>query len=59
VVRDEGSLNGVYVRLRAPVSLGYGDTFLCGEQLFKIEPAPRDTAGPSPDQTYFFVSVLF
>ncbi len=56
VVRDEGSLNGVYVRVRAPVALGFGDTFLCGEQLFKIEPAPRDTAGPSPDQTYFYSS---
>jgi pSer/pThr/pTyr-binding forkhead associated (FHA) protein/RNA polymerase subunit RPABC4/transcription elongation factor Spt4 len=56
VVRDEDSLNGVYVRVRAPVALTYGDTFLCGEQLFRIEPAPRDTAGPSPDQTYFYSS---
>ncbi len=56
VVRDEGSLNGVYVRVRTPVALGFGDTFLCGEQLFKVEPAPRDTAGPSPDQTYFYSS---
>jgi pSer/pThr/pTyr-binding forkhead associated (FHA) protein len=56
VVKDEGSLNGVYVRVRAPVALGYGDTFLCGEQLFKVEPAPRDTSGPAPDQTYFYSS---
>jgi pSer/pThr/pTyr-binding forkhead associated (FHA) protein len=58
VVRDEGSLNGVYVRVRAatPPTLTFGDTFLCGEQLFRVEAAPRDTAGPAPDQTYFYAS---
>lgn len=56
VVRDEGSLNGIYVRTRGPTSLGYGDTFVCGEQVFRVDPAPRDTAGPSPDQTYFYAS---
>ena len=38
------------------VSLGYGDTFICGEQVFRVEPAPRDTAGPAGDQTYFYAS---
>jgi pSer/pThr/pTyr-binding forkhead associated (FHA) protein len=56
VVRDEGSLNGVYVRVRERVELGYGDSFLCGEQLFMLEQAPEDTAGPAPDQTYFYSS---
>jgi pSer/pThr/pTyr-binding forkhead associated (FHA) protein len=56
VVRDEGSLNGVYVRLREPTALGYGDTFVCGEQVFRLDPAPRDTAGPAPDQTFFYSS---
>jgi pSer/pThr/pTyr-binding forkhead associated (FHA) protein len=56
VVRDEGSLNGVYVRIRGSATIGYGDTFVCGEQVFKLEPPPRDTAGPAPDQTYFYAS---
>jgi pSer/pThr/pTyr-binding forkhead associated (FHA) protein len=56
VVRDEGSLNGVYVRIRGSASIGFNDTFVCGEQVFKLEPAPRDTAGPAPDQTYFYAS---
>lgn len=56
VVRDEGSLNGVYVRVRENMTLSFGDTFLCGEQLFTVEPPPQDTAGPSPDQTYFYSS---
>jgi pSer/pThr/pTyr-binding forkhead associated (FHA) protein len=56
VVRDEGSLNGVYVRVRESMTLSFGDTFLCGEQLFTVEPPPQDTAGPSPDQTYFYSS---
>jgi hypothetical protein len=56
VVRDEGSLNGVYVRLREPTALSYGDTFVCGEQVFRLDPPPRDTAGPAPDQTFFYSS---
>lgn len=56
VVRDEGSLNGVYVRTRGSVSLHHGDTFICGEQVFRVDPPPRDTAGPAADQTYFYTS---
>jgi pSer/pThr/pTyr-binding forkhead associated (FHA) protein len=56
VVRDEGSLNGVYMRVRESVPISFGDGFLCGEQLFFLEPPPEDTAGPSPDQTYFYSS---
>jgi pSer/pThr/pTyr-binding forkhead associated (FHA) protein len=56
VVRDENSLNGIYVRARGPVKLNYGDTFVCGEQVFRLDAAPRDTAGPAADQTYFYAS---
>jgi pSer/pThr/pTyr-binding forkhead associated (FHA) protein len=56
IVRDEGSLNGVYVRVRERTALSYGDSFLCGEQLFTLEHAPDDSAGPAPDQTYFYSS---
>ena len=56
VVRDEGSLNGVYVRVRQPTPVQPGDNFLCGEQVFRLEATPKDTSGPDPDQTYFYSS---
>lgn len=56
VVRDEGSVNGVYVRVRQPVPLSPGDQFLCGEQVFRVDATPKDSSGPDPDQTYFYSS---
>ncbi|MCB9634186.1 MAG: FHA domain-containing protein [Sandaracinus sp.] len=56
VVRDEGSFNGVYVRVRQPVPISVGDHFLCGEQVFRLEATPKDDSGPEPDQTYFYSS---
>ncbi len=56
VVRDEGSKNGVYVRLREPVTLQAGDHVLCGEQVLRLEATPKDTSGPSTDGTYFYSS---
>lgn len=56
VVKDEHSVNGVFVRVREPATLAFGDSFLCGEQLFTIEAPMQDTSGPSPDQTYFYAS---
>ena len=55
-VRDEGSANGVYLRLRQPVPLETGDLFLCGEQVFRLDATPKDTSGPDPDMTYFYSS---
>ncbi|MEO8877657.1 MAG: FHA domain-containing protein, partial [Polyangiaceae bacterium] len=37
VVRDEGSLNGVYLRVRGTVDINAGDCFLAGEQLFRLD----------------------
>jgi pSer/pThr/pTyr-binding forkhead associated (FHA) protein len=56
VVRDEGSLNGVFWRLRGTVDVAGGDHFLAGEQLFRIEGPPRANDGPAPDGTYFYSS---
>lgn len=56
IVRDEGSVNGIYLRIRDKVGIEYGDQFLCGEQLFRLEPTPDENANPEPDQTYFFAS---
>ena len=55
-VRDEGSLNGVYLRIRQPARIEPGDLFIAGEQVFRIEATPKDTSGPDPDQTYFYSS---
>ncbi len=56
VVRDEGSLNGVFWRVRGTIDVGQGDTFLAGEQLFVVEGPPRPNDGPAPDGTYFYSS---
>ncbi|MGD0524457.1 MAG: FHA domain-containing protein [Polyangiaceae bacterium] len=56
VVRDEGSLNGVFWRVRGTVDVSGGDYFLAGEQLFRIEGPPRSNDGPAPDGTYFYSS---
>jgi pSer/pThr/pTyr-binding forkhead associated (FHA) protein len=56
-VRDEGSINGVFVRIKTPTPLSSGGLFLIGEQLLQVEPAPPDL-GPLPDAegTYFYAS---
>jgi pSer/pThr/pTyr-binding forkhead associated (FHA) protein/RNA polymerase subunit RPABC4/transcription elongation factor Spt4 len=56
-VRDEGAANGVFIRIRGPVTVDSGAAFLVGEQLLQIEAAPLDLA-PTPDAegTYFYAS---
>lgn len=56
VVRDEGSLNGVFVRVRGSVDILSGDQFLAGEQLFRLDAHPKLNDGPGPDGTYFYSS---
>lgn len=56
VVQDEGSLNGVFLRIRGSAAIQPGDAILCGEQLFVLAGAPEDTAEPAPDQTSFYAS---
>jgi pSer/pThr/pTyr-binding forkhead associated (FHA) protein len=56
VVRDEGSLNGVYVRVRGSVDVVAGDHFLAGEQVFRVDATPKATDGPGADGTYFYSS---
>ncbi|HZU83771.1 MAG TPA: FHA domain-containing protein, partial [Polyangiaceae bacterium] len=56
VVRDEGSQNGVFWRVRGTVDAAVGDHFLAGEQLFRIDGGPRANDGPAADGTYFYSS---
>jgi pSer/pThr/pTyr-binding forkhead associated (FHA) protein len=56
-VTDEGSTNGVFIRIHAPARLESGALFLVGEQLLQIEALAPDF-GPQPDAegTYFYSS---
>jgi pSer/pThr/pTyr-binding forkhead associated (FHA) protein len=56
VVRDEGSLNGVYLRVRGTVEISPGDFFLAGEQVFQVTATPKLNDQPGPDGTYFYSS---
>lgn len=57
VVRDEGSVNGVFLRIRAATPLEPGGVFQVGEQLLQVEVSPPDL-GPQQDSegTYFYAS---
>ncbi len=56
VVRDEGSVNGVYVRIRGTVDLQPSDMFLAGEEVFRVEATPKASDHPDQDGTYFWSS---
>lgn len=56
VVRDEGSLNGVYFRVRGAVEIGPGDMFMAGEQVFRLDSTPKPADGADPDGTFFYSS---
>lgn len=55
-VRDEGSLNGVYLRVRGTVEISPGDTFLAGEQLFRLDQTPRAGDQTDAEGTQFYSS---
>lgn len=55
-VRDEGSLNGVYLRVRGSIALEPGDQFLAGEQAFRVDLPPNAHDQPGPDGTFFYSS---
>jgi len=56
-VNDEGSTNGVFIRIHDPARLDSGAAFLVGEQLLQVEALAPDF-GPQPDAegTYFYAS---
>lgn len=55
-VRDEGSLNGVYSRVRGSVPVEPTDVFMAGLQYFRLELLPKPGDAPDPDGTYFYSS---
>lgn len=54
VVRDEGSQNGVYLRIRGTVVLSPNDMFLAGEQVFRLEEMPAIDDQRERDGTHFY-----
>jgi len=58
VVRDEGSLNGIYRRVRGRAPIAPGDTFLAGDQVFRLD-APSSPESGVEDGTYFYASPRF
>ena len=56
-VLDEGSTNGVFIRIHSPARLESGAAFLIGEQLLQVEALAPDF-GPQPDAegTYYYAS---
>lgn len=57
-VRDENSLNGVYIRIQGKAELEAGATVLVGEQVLTVRPAPQPEDVPDDDGTYFSASIV-
>lgn len=57
VVRDEGSLNGVYVRINGTVPLQSGATVLIGEQVLTVVIAHQPDDLPDNEGTYYSSSM--
>ena len=58
VVRDQGSLNGVYVRISSATQLRSGSTVLVGEQVLSVAGAPHPADVPDPEGTYYSASMV-
>ncbi len=57
VVRDEDSINGVYLRIRGTRPIQFDDYFLIGEQVMQVLPIRVDGAlTPTDDGTYLYSS---
>ena len=57
VVRDEDSVNGVFIRIRGTAKMKPGDRFLIGEQVIEVQELPGDREPiPEPDGTYYYSS---
>lgn len=48
--------NGIFLRITGPVELEFGDEFVVGDQLLRVEKNPKPDDGPAPDPTYFYSS---
>lgn len=58
VVRDERSLNGVYVRISGTTELPHGSMVLVGEQVLSVDAAGVPDDLPDAEGTYFSASMM-
>jgi len=58
VVHDEGSLNGVFVRISGSVKIEPGSTVLVGEQVLTVSPAKSFDDLPDAEGTYYSASMM-
>lgn len=56
ILEDLEGGNGVFLRIAGSVALEFGDEFIVGDQLLRIEKNPVADDGPDPDPTYFYSS---
>lgn len=57
VVRDQGSLNGIYVRISSATELVNGSMVLVGEQVLSVNPAVQPPDLPDTEGTYYSASM--
>lgn len=55
-VRDEGSLNGTFLRIREPVALEHGDVIMIGEELLRVEYLNLRREYPMKEDTLMYIS---
>jgi pSer/pThr/pTyr-binding forkhead associated (FHA) protein len=58
VVRDEGSLNGVFVRITGTMKIEPGTAILVGEQVLAVSPSRVVEDLPDSEGTYFSASMM-
>ena len=58
IVRDEGSLNGIYIRITGSVQVEAGSTILVGEQVLSVSPAASVDDVPDAEGTYYSASMM-
>lgn len=58
IVRDQDSLNGVYVRISTTTELARGSMVLVGEQVLSVDPAVQPDDLPDMEGTYFSASMV-
>ena len=49
-------LNGVFLRIQKPVVMNFGEEFIVGDQLLRVEENPISDDAPDPHPTYFYSS---
>jgi len=49
-------LNGVFLRIQKPMVMNYGEEFIVGDQLLRVEENPVSDDAPDPHPTYFYSS---